>query len=115
MQPFTGVVAGVHPPGQTGTAMNETKSPDRSGERIDVHNTNVNEAAARAGRCGMVHLPTGRMCRLPSLHEGACDFAFTDPAIPALPGARVRHALAPPSQLGIAAMAEVPPLRSGRD
>jgi hypothetical protein len=114
MQPFAGLVARVRPTGQTGTAMNETRSPDRWSERIDVHNTNVNEAAARAGRCGMVHLPTGRMCRLPPLHEGACQLAFTDPAIPALPGARVRHALAPPSQLDSAAMSEVPPLGSGR-
>ena len=88
LPPFAGLVAGVHPTGQTGTAMNETRSPDRSSERIDVHNTNVNEAAAAAGRCGMVHLPTGRMCRLRSLHEGACQLAFPDPAIPALPGAR---------------------------
>ena len=58
------------------------------GRPADVHNTNINEAAARAGRCGTVHLPTGRMCRLPALHDGACQLAFTDPAIPAPPGAR---------------------------
>jgi hypothetical protein len=95
--------------------MNESKSPGRWGDRLDVHNTNINETAARAGRCGTVHLPTGRMCRLPALHAGACQLAFTDPAIPALPGARGQALLgAPPSQLGRAAKAEVHPPGSGR-
>jgi hypothetical protein len=85
--------------------MNESKSSVRGGDRLDVHNTNINEAAARAGRCGTVHLPTGRMCRLPALHDGACQLAFTDPAIPAPPGARGQALVgAPPSQLARAAM-----------
>jgi len=95
--------------------MNQSKSPGRWGDRLDVHNTNINEAAARAGRCGTVHLPTGRMCRLPALHDGACQLAFTDPAIPAPPGARGQALVgAPPSQLARAAMAEAHPLGSGR-
>ena len=80
--------------------MNESKSSGRWGDRLDVHNTNINEAAACAGRCGTVHLPTGRMCQLPALHPGACQLAFTDPAIPAPPGARGQALVgAPPSQL----------------
>jgi hypothetical protein len=76
--------------------MNESTSPGRWGNRLDVHNTSVNEAAARAGRCGTVHLPTGRMCRLPSLHEGACQLAFTDPAIPALADAHRQASVGAP-------------------
>jgi len=95
--------------------MNESKSSGRWGDRLDVHNTNINEAAARAGQCGTVHLPTGRMCQLTALHHGACQLAFTDPAIPAPPGARGQALVgAPPSQLARAAMAEVHPLGSGR-
>jgi hypothetical protein len=95
--------------------MNESKSSGRWGDRLDVHNTNINEAAARAGRCGTVHLPTGRMCRLPGLHAGACQLAFADPAIPALPGARGQALVgALPSQFARAAMAEVHPWGSGR-
>ena len=95
--------------------MNESISSVRGGDRLDVHNTNINEAAARAGRCGTVHLPTGRMCRLPALHDGACQLAFTDPAIPAPPGAQGQALVGPPpSQLARAAMAEVHPRGSGR-
>jgi hypothetical protein len=91
--------------------MNESKSSGRWGDRLDVHNTNINEAAARAGRCGTVHLPTGRMCQLPALHHGACQLAFTDPAIPAPPGAQGQALVgAPLGQLARAAMPEVHPL-----
>ena len=67
--------------------MNESKSSSGWDDRLDVHNPNVDEAAT-AGRCGTVHLSTGRMCPLPSLHDGACQFASTDPAIRNLPGPR---------------------------
>lgn len=94
--------------------MNKSKSPGRWGDRLDVHNTNINEAAARGGRCGTVHLPTGRMCQLPALHDGACQLTFPDPAIPALPGTRGRAPVgAPPSPLAGAAMPEVHRLGSG--
>jgi hypothetical protein len=83
--------------------MNESKSPGRWGDRLDVHNTNVNEAAARAGRCGTVHLATGRMCRLPSLHEGACELAFTDPTTPALADAQGQARIGAPLRAGLAA------------
>jgi hypothetical protein len=79
-----------------------------------THNTNINEAAARGGRCGTVHLPTGRMCQLPALHDGACQLTFPDPAIRALSGARGQALVgAPPSLLAGAALPEVPPLGSG--
>jgi hypothetical protein len=88
--------------------MSESKSPGRWDDRLDVHNTNINEAAAREGRCGTVHLPTGWMCQLPALHDGACQLTFPDPALPALPGARGQVLVgAPPSPLAGAAMPEV--------
>ena len=94
--------------------MNESKSPGRWGDRLDVHNTNINEAAARGGRCGTVHLPTGRMCQLPALHDGACHLTFPDPAIPALPGARGQALVgARRSPLAGAVLPEVHPLGSG--
>lgn len=42
--------------------------------RLDVHNSSVDEAAAAAGQCGALDLASGRMCRLPALHRGGCDF-----------------------------------------
>jgi len=42
--------------------------------RLDVHNANVDEDTAKTGRCGTVDLRTGRVCRLPALHPGGCDF-----------------------------------------
>jgi hypothetical protein len=42
--------------------------------RLDLHNTSIDEPAAAAGSCGMVHLPTGRTCRSTAHHGGGCDF-----------------------------------------
>jgi hypothetical protein len=47
---------------------------DTGGERLDLHNVSIDEPAAAAGRCGMVHLPTGRICRAPARHDGGCEF-----------------------------------------
>jgi hypothetical protein len=47
---------------------------DTDGERLDLHNASIDEPAAAAGRCGMVHLPTGRICRAPARHDGGCEF-----------------------------------------
>lgn len=44
------------------------------GARPDVSNPNVREDVAEAGRCALVHLPTGRTCLLPLRHQGPCDF-----------------------------------------
>jgi hypothetical protein len=41
--------------------------------RLDLHNISINFAAASAGRCGFTHLDTGRVCRLPHRHPGACQ------------------------------------------
>jgi len=49
-------------------------SPGIAGERLDLHNTGIDEPAAAAGRCGTIHLPTGRLCRAPARHSGSCDF-----------------------------------------
>ena len=42
--------------------------------RADLSNANVREDLARAGRCALVHLPTGRICLLPLRHHGPCEF-----------------------------------------
>jgi hypothetical protein len=43
-------------------------------ERRDIHNVSVDEQTADADLCGRVDLRTGRICRLPALHQGGCDF-----------------------------------------
>jgi hypothetical protein len=42
--------------------------------RSDLSNVHVREDLARAGRCGNVHLATGRTCLLPLRHYGPCEF-----------------------------------------
>jgi hypothetical protein len=44
------------------------------GGRPDMSNSNVREDLAMAGRCALVHLPTGRTCLLPLRHQGPCEF-----------------------------------------
>jgi len=48
--------------------------PQPGPAREEVHNSQINTAAAQAHRCGMTHLPTGRICLLPERHPGSCDF-----------------------------------------
>ena len=42
--------------------------------RPDLNNATIREDLAERGRCGMVHLPTGRTCLLPLRHHGPCEF-----------------------------------------
>lgn len=49
-----------------------------SPERLDLHNASIDQTAARAGMCGMIHLPTGRACGLPVHHCGSCHFVARD-------------------------------------
>jgi hypothetical protein len=49
-------------------------SPQSDSIRVEGHNSEINTAAARAHRCGMTHLATGRLCLLPERHSGSCDF-----------------------------------------
>jgi hypothetical protein len=42
-------------------------------QRRDLHNISVDSSLAAEGLCGLTHLPTGRVCRLPYLHAGPCD------------------------------------------
>ena len=48
--------------------------PDIDDERMDAHNTSIDEGAAAAGRCGMIHLPSGRTCQAQAGHADGCDF-----------------------------------------
>jgi hypothetical protein len=50
------------------------QSPDGGTERLDLHNAAVDDVAAAAGRCGTIHLPTGRTCQATARHGGSCDF-----------------------------------------
>ena len=52
--------------------------PEQGEDRQDLHNTSVSQQAADAGRCGQVHLATGRTCTLEQGHSGSCDFASPD-------------------------------------
>jgi hypothetical protein len=47
--------------------------------RLDLHNININFAAASRGRCGFTHLDSGRVCQLPHRHRGPCDLRPRDP------------------------------------
>ena len=52
-----------------------------SRERRDAHNTEVDTRLALVGRCGHVHLATGRVCVRPERHRGACDFVLRQEAL----------------------------------
>ena len=59
----------------------ETFRPQpHSGERPDLRSLHVREDVARTGRCGNVHLATGRTCILPERHQGSCDFVGPEDA-----------------------------------
>jgi hypothetical protein len=51
-----------------------SQAPDTADERLDVHNASIDEGAAAAGGGGMIHLPTGRICRAEAGHADGCDF-----------------------------------------
>lgn len=59
--------------------MRETPGTKAS-ERLEIHNTSVDEQVAHARLCGHVHLPTGRTCILPVSHPGSCYFTSPDQA-----------------------------------
>lgn len=43
-------------------------------ERLDLHNANVDQLAARTGSCAVLELTSGRICIRPARHAGPCDF-----------------------------------------
>ena len=47
-------------------------------ERLDAHNPSCDDVLARAGRCGMIHLASGRRCPRPIRHRGCCTFVAAD-------------------------------------
>ena len=48
--------------------------PADADDRLDLHNSSIEESAATAGHCGMTHLPTGRVCQEPRRHPDSCAF-----------------------------------------
>jgi hypothetical protein len=87
MTPDPEVTATSIPPRQQSTdtyerdCMSHFEQGHHRSERRDLHNINVNEAAARADLCGTIHLQDGGLCLLPALHAGPCQ--FKPPAGPA--------------------------------
>lgn len=53
---------------------------DPNQPRSDLRNLHVREDIALAGRCGNVHLATGRICTLPARHSGPCQFVAPEEA-----------------------------------
>ncbi|MCB5282827.1 hypothetical protein BJQ89_02589 [Arthrobacter sp. ES1] len=45
-----------------------------SQDRPDASSSHIREDVAMTGRCGNVHLPSGRTCVLPERHQGSCRF-----------------------------------------
>ena len=52
------------------------------GRDLDIHNTAVDERLADHGYCGVIHLPTGRVCSLAARHPGGCEFNSRVPYAP---------------------------------
>jgi hypothetical protein len=48
--------------------------PSTGDQRLDLHNASIDEPAAAAGWCGMIHLPSGRICRARARHTSGCTF-----------------------------------------
>lgn len=57
-------------------------------ERLDSHNASVDVYLALSGRCGMMHLPSGRRCPLPIHHSECCTFVHLNAK--AVPGTQRR-------------------------
>ena len=58
-----------------------TLSPSPFPERLGLHNSSVDHSIAARHQCGMIHLPTGRVCLLPERHAGGCQFSYLVPEI----------------------------------
>jgi hypothetical protein len=53
--------------------------PADAHDRLDLHNSSIEESAAALGHCGMTDLHTGRVCQEPQDHAGSCAFAAPAP------------------------------------
>jgi hypothetical protein len=49
--------------------------------RPDLHNSEVDEAAAARRLCGMTFLNNGHICMLPERHAGGCEFVDPHTAV----------------------------------
>jgi hypothetical protein len=57
-----------------------TSQPRIPPERTELHNASIDDEVGAAGRCGLIHLPTGRVCIREHPHDGSCEFAAADTA-----------------------------------
>jgi hypothetical protein len=55
---------------------------------LERHNAAADEKLIDKGACGQKHLPTGRVCVLPALHSGGCDFRMVDDPVRVVESAR---------------------------
>jgi hypothetical protein len=51
----------------------------RRQDRLEIHNSEVDQALADQRLCGNLHLPSGRVCLLPKRHRGGCQFTARPP------------------------------------
>jgi hypothetical protein len=58
---------------------NSAPRPADDVDRLDLHNSSIEESAAAAGHCGMTDLHTGRVCQEPQSHVGSCAFVAPTP------------------------------------
>jgi hypothetical protein len=57
-----------------------TTRPRIPPERTELHNASIDDDVGAAGRCGLIHLPTGRICIREHPHGGSCELAAADKA-----------------------------------
>ena len=61
-----------------------------SRKRLDLHNSNIDFDTAIAGRCGVTHLQSGRVCQLPHRHQRPCQWERRHQAADRVPGSLLR-------------------------
>lgn len=66
--------------GQVDNTSSTPQAHGQGGGRPDLSSLHVREDVAMAGRCGNVHLPTGRICTGPERHPGSCEFVRPEDA-----------------------------------
>jgi hypothetical protein len=72
------LLVAVTPAGEDVAMNSSAQQYDRGYDRRDVHNASVDEQLAKGGGCALVHLATGRTCRLEHGHTGSCHFVPQD-------------------------------------
>jgi hypothetical protein len=56
------------------TEISPASQPHGDSTSPQIHNSETNSAVAQENLCGMTHLASGGICRLPARHPGSCEF-----------------------------------------